>query len=171
MVILIFNFFGIKKEINEKYLHKFPEFINFLNRVRTNDVNDKDIEYINERVKSPKNEDGIITLTATNKRASEINLEKLNQIKSKTYKYKAEVTGNFSEKQFPTNKDLELKKDAQIMMVYNEKGKWVNGSIGKIASLTQDSIKVNILGETYDVDKVKWEKKKYYLDKKKIKEN
>ena len=56
------------------------------------------------------------------------------------------------------------------MMVYNEKGKWVNGSIGKIVSLTEDDIKVNILGETYDVDKVKWEKKKYYLDKKKIKE-
>ena len=159
-----------KNELIIIYRQTESEFINFLNRVRTNDVNDKDIEYINERVKSPKNEDGIITLTATNKRASEINLEKLNQIKSKTYKYKAEVTGNFSEKQFPTNKDLELKKDAQIMMVYNEKGKWVNGSIGKIASLTQDSIKVNILGETYDVDKVKWEKKKYYLDKKKIKE-
>ena len=55
-------------------------------------------------------------------------------------------------------------------MIYNEKGKWVNGSIGKIVSLTEDSIKVNILGEKYDVDKVKWEKKKYYLDKKKIKE-
>ena len=159
-----------KNELIIIYRQTESEFINFLNRVRTNDVNDKDIEYINERVKSPKNEDGIITLTATNKRASEINLKKLNQIKSKTYKYKAEVTGNFSEKQFPTNKDLELKKDAQIMMVYNEKGKWVNGSIGKIVSLTEDSIKVNILGETYDVDKVKWEKKKYYLDKRKIKE-
>ena len=159
-----------KNELIIIYRQTESEFINFLNRVRTNDVNDKDIEYINERVKSPKNEDGIITLTATNKRASEINLEKLNQIKSKTYKYVAEITGNFSEKQFPTDETLELKKDAQIMMIYNEKGKWVNGSIGKIASLTQDSIKVNILGETYDVDKVKWEKKKYYLDKRKIKE-
>ena len=70
-----------KNELIIIYRQTESEFINFLNRVRTNDVNDKDIEYINERVKSPKNEDGIITLTATNKRASEINLEKLSQIK------------------------------------------------------------------------------------------
>ena len=110
-------------------------------------------------------------LTATNKRASEINLEKLNKIKSKTYKYVAEITGNFSEKQFPTDETLELKKDAQIMMIYNEKGKWVNGSIGKIVFIDEDNIKVKINKKTYNVDKKKWEKKKYYLDdENKIKE-
>ena len=57
-----------KNELIIIYRQTESEFINFLNRVRTNDVNDKDIEYINERVKSPKNEDGIITLTATNKK-------------------------------------------------------------------------------------------------------
>jgi len=160
-----------KNELLTVYRQSEKEFIDFLDRVRTENVSDKDIEYINKRVKNPENEDNIIILTATNKRASEINLEKLNKIKSKTYKYVAEITGNFSEKQFPTDETLELKKDAQIMMIYNEKGKWVNGSIGKIVFIDEDNLKVKINKKTYDVDKKKWEKKKYYLDdENKIKE-
>ena len=153
-----------KNELLTVYRQSEKEFIDFLDRVRTENVSDKDIEYINKRVKNPENEDDLIILTVTNKRASEINLKKLNKIKSKTCKYVAEITGNFSEKQFPTDETLELKKDAQIMMIYNEKGKWVNGSIGKIVFIDEDNIKVKINKETYNVDKKKWEKKKYYLD-------
>ena len=153
-----------KNELLTVYRQSEKEFIDFLDRVRTENVSDKDIEYINKRVKNPENEDDLIILTVTNKRASEINLKKLNKIKSKTYKYVAEITGNFSEKQFPTDETLKLKKDAQIMMIYNEKGKWVNGSIGKIVFIDEDNLKVKINKKTYNVDKKKWEKKKYYLD-------
>ena len=153
-----------KNELLTVYRQSEKEFIDFLDRVRTENVSDKDIEYINKRVKNSENEDDLIILTATNKRASEINLEKLNKIKSKTYKYVGEITGNFSEKQFPTDETLELKKDAQIMMIYNKKGKWVNGSIGKIVFIDEDNLKVKINKKTYDVDKKKWEKKKHYLD-------
>ena len=56
-------------------------------------------------------------------------------------------------------------------MIYNKKGKWVNGSIGKIVFIDEDNLKVKINKKTYDVDKKKWEKKKYYLDdENKIKE-
>ena len=153
-----------KNELLTVYRQSEKEFIDFLDRVRTENVSDKDIEYINKRVKNPENEDDLIILTVTNKRASEINLKRLNKIRSKTYKYVAEITGNFSEKQFPTDETLELKKDAQIMMIYNKKGKWVNGSIGKIVFIDEDNIKVKINKKTYNVDKKKWEKKKYYLD-------
>ena len=67
-----------KNELLTVYRQSEKEFVDFLDRVRTENVSDKDIEYINKRVKNPENEDNIIILTATNKRASEINLKKLN---------------------------------------------------------------------------------------------
>ena len=51
-----------------------------------------------------------------------------------------------------------------LIIIYNKKGKWVNGSIGKIVFIDEDNLKVKINKKTYDVDKKKWEKKKHYLD-------
>jgi len=57
------------------------------------------------------------------------------------------------------------------MFVKNDRGgRWVNGTIGVIDELTENSISVTILKKekklTYTLDKVSWENLKYELDKK-----
>mgnify|MGYP000070641091 CR=1 FL=1 len=47
------------------------------------------------------------------------------------------------------------------MMIKNESGKWVNGTIGKIESLSENEIKVNLNEKIHVVEKVIWEKKKF----------
>ena len=95
--------------------------------------------------------------------------QRLGKIISKSYTYNGEVDRKFGN-HFPTSFDLELKKGAQIMMIKNEPGKWVNGTIGKIESLSENEIKVNLNGKIHVVEKVKWEKKKFKSDKGEVKD-
>jgi ATP-dependent exoDNAse (exonuclease V) alpha subunit len=78
---------------------------------------------------------------------------------------KATVTGNFSEKTYPTDAVLELKVGAKIMMVKNDPGqRWVNGTIGKIAALGGDGVFVEIDGRRHILDKEKWDNHSYRYD-------
>jgi ATP-dependent exoDNAse (exonuclease V) alpha subunit len=69
------------------------------------------------------------------------------------------------EKRFPAPKLLRLKKGAQIMMVKNDReGRWVNGTMGIVKELTDDTIQVEIGGIPYFVEQEKWESVWYKFD-------
>jgi hypothetical protein len=68
----------------------------------------------------------------------------------------------------PTDEELHLKVDAQIMMIRNDRSKrWVNGTIGRVAELGKDCIRVKLNGVLYSVDKESWTKHKYVFNEKK----
>ena len=158
-----------KYELSTIYRQTENDLINFLNKIRSDNMTVEDLEFINQRVEEVSPGNDIITLTPHNAEADIINTELLNKISSKSYTYKGEVDRKFGD-HFPTSFDLELKKGAQIMMIKNEPGKWVNGTIGKIESLSENEIKVNLNGKIHVVEKVKWEKKKFKSDKGEVKD-
>jgi len=112
-------------------------------------------------------EDYYITLSARNKVVDEINRKQLARLHTDIFSYRASVTGDFNPRLFPTELDLELRLGAQVMFVKNDpQKKFVNGSIGKIMELTEDSIKVALQNDDgttklINVEKLEWEILKY----------
>lgn len=155
----------IQIELKKVFRQTDPEFIGLLNKVRNNQVAALDLRHLNQ-LHNPtatfSKGDLVITLTGTNALASEINQSRLNSLPSHDFYFDAVVSGKFDEKSFPTDKRLRLKQGAQIMMVKNDPNKqWVNGSLGIIQKLSQDSIKVSFGGYSCPVDPMTWEKIDY----------
>ncbi|MDO8509590.1 MAG: WYL domain-containing protein, partial [bacterium] len=125
------------------YRQSDSHFIDILNGVRTNSIQDFHLKELNKRVDTkfkPKGDDFWICLTSTNKQAAEINEIRLKTLKGKIHSYKGKFSGEIDDRSFPTERILSVKKGAQIMMVSNHTGgEWVNGSIGVVEDLEYDA--------------------------------
>lgn len=130
-------------ELEKVYRQKDQDFVALLNRIRNNSIEDADLERLNSRYLPPgefsQAQDFFISLTTTNKRADEINDEKMHNLKGKLHTASAQISGEFGKEYFPTATDLQFKIGAQIMLLNNDAQKrWVNGSIGVISAFKQD---------------------------------
>ncbi|MGK2872281.1 MAG: AAA family ATPase [Alphaproteobacteria bacterium] len=133
-------------ELEKVYRQKDQHFVDLLNRIRNNSVEDPDIARLNSRFGMKENttpeacKDGFyISLTTTNKKADEINDAKLQALKGKLHNSQAQIAGDFGKEYFPTATDLQFKVGAQIMLLNNDsKKRWVNGSVGVIEAFRQD---------------------------------
>lgn len=169
----------ISIEMKKIYRQKHETFINLLEKVRKNEVIQKDIDHINQRYFSPQqlkeanihDSDFTITLTTKNNIVDAINIEQINQLKGKEYVYEGTIAGEFDERFLPTDLHLKLKKGAQIMFVKNDfMGRWANGTIAKIHSLTEESVKAEMSdGKIYEVETVTWENVTYSYNEEKQK--
>lgn len=168
-------------ELQKIYRQKDMNFVQLLNKIRTNKISPWDLDALNGRVladpKAFHNSDhSYITLTTTNKAADEINKLRLARLPSWVEEYPAEYTGEFETRNHPTNAKLELKKGAQVMMLNNDmEGRWVNGSIGQIKKVEfnsgagEDVLHVQLEGEKdiVIVEPYTWELHKYFWDSEK----
>ncbi|MBL0254963.1 MAG: AAA family ATPase [Chitinophagaceae bacterium] len=161
-------------ELKKVYRQHDSHFIQILNQVRNNDMDEAGYNLLHERLnKRPANE-GVITLTTHNATADQLNNSALGLIKDKEFVYRANVDGDFSERIFPTEEYLRLKKGTQVMFLKNntEKG-YYNGKIGTISNLEEDKIVVNCKdadGEKeIEVQKETWRNVKYTVDEKRVK--
>lgn len=160
-------------ELLKIFRQKDPKFIKILNRIRTNNFTIKDLEKLNKRYAPSIEKEGMLTLVTTNRRASEINKEKLNKISKKEYSYYASINGEITKSEYPTDSVLNLKVGAQVIMLKNDKldiegmrskKRWVNGTLATISYLNKNIIKVLINGVEHTLDKDSWGKYKYYYD-------
>ncbi|MCD4773207.1 MAG: AAA family ATPase, partial [Bacteroidales bacterium] len=166
-------------ELQFVYRQKDEHFIKLLNKIRDNKIDREVIDKFNERYKpdfNPDNE-GYIILTTHNNKAKQINDTKLNRLSGKTHTFEAEVTGNFPDYIYPTDYELKLKVNAQVMFVKNDPNPakdYYNGKIGTITKIDDNIVTVNCVGddEPINVMPVEWEKMKYKIDEetKEIKE-
>ncbi len=144
-VFKIFDFDFV--ELNKIYRQKDNLFINLLNIIRSNSLKQNHLEILNKRYNKEseiKKEDFYINLTTTNKKADEINLKKLESIKEKEYIYSGLIKGNFDKNYLPTENILKIKKGSQVMLLNNHsEGKWVNGSVGKVIKIIENSEFIN----------------------------
>lgn len=144
-----------------------PEFINILDRVRHGQGDEQDIYALNSRVQTVEDHDGFaITLSAYNRNANTINMAKLAEIDAQEYCYDAIIKDDFGDGKCPVDEHLVLKVGAQVMMCRNDQAKrWVNGTLGEVVELSEDSIKVKLdNGRIVDVHQVTWESYKYEND-------
>ena len=152
-------------QLNRIYRQTDKKFIDLLGRIRLNECSSEDITTLNRRVnvRTVKNE--CIILTTTNKNAERINKSFLEKINSKQYQYTAAITENYKPSLYPTEASLSLKKGARVILLNNDKEKrWVNGTLAEIAGVTDNSVKISIEGEIYNLEKFTWEKIRYTFD-------
>lgn len=118
------------------------EFKNNLNKARIGDTSC--IPYFNQRVGKPVKDP--IYLTAYNKDAARINEDRLEAIDKTPFTIDADIEGDVSSKDFPTDEHLTLKLGARIMCIINDpvEDKYVNGSLGTITGYDNDTIEVEL---------------------------
>lgn len=130
-------------ELEKVYRQKDLAFVELLNRVRNNSVTGRDLDQLNSRLdaaSAPDKDNFSINLTATNRRADEINHHHLQSLGGKVYGFNAQLTGDFGREYFPAAPELAFKIGAQVMMLSNDKdGRWVNGSLGLVQDVRRDS--------------------------------
>lgn len=155
-------------ELSEVYRQEERHFINLLDSIRLNEIDEYGFMDLNERV-NPEIEasEYTITLSSRNSIVNELNRRKLLELDSQEYTFLAQVTGNFSPSAFPTELALKLKLGSQIMFVKNDPEKrFVNGTLGLITYISEDKIEVEILKkdestQVITVPKLDWEILKY----------
>jgi ATP-dependent exoDNAse (exonuclease V) alpha subunit len=162
-------------ELQKIYRQKDLSFIKILNAVRDNSIGIKELNELNARhIPAYKHkagsEDFSIYLAPTNRKVAEINDAELKRLIGTEFTYKAKTDGDFQENQFPTEGKLRLKIGAQVMMLNNDiRGRWVNGSIGKVVSRTKDfngdilGVQLND-GELVVVEPFTWEIYQFYVN-------
>ncbi len=159
-------------ELKHIYRQVDSDFIDLLNSVRQNQIDENVLKKLNQRYIpdfNPSDEEGYITLTTHNKSALEINEGKLKELSSPVHRFKAVIQDDFPEYSYPTVAELELKKGAQVMFVKNDPSRerlFFNGKIGIITSISDDHILVKCPGDLSEivVNPLEWTNIKYELD-------
>lgn len=159
-------------ELTHVYRQSDERFIGLLNQIRDNRADRATLEALNRRYIPgfrPDDEEGYITLTTHNYQAQQINSRKLQQLDTRPYTYRAETEGTFPEDACPTDRELVLKKGAQVMFVKNDSSpdkRYYNGKIGRITALSAENILVRCGDEreAITVGREEWQNVKYALN-------
>lgn len=154
-------------ELCHSYRQTETHFLDILNRIRVGDIRNEDGQLLNTRISEepPPASDGSVILTTTNEAARRINEKEMAALQTPSKIYQCDVDGQFDEKLFPTEGDLEIKIGAKVMMLRNDIDKrWVNGTLGTVHDILKDTIKVKIGKYIHEVEPVSWERFRYDLD-------
>jgi hypothetical protein len=168
-------------ELKDIFRQSDQHFIDLLNKVRNNEMNLDDVNLLNQRYIpnfSPNDTEGYITLTTHNYQAKNINVAKLNELKTEPETFMATVKGDFPEHAYPTDYELTLKVGAQVMFVKNDPSYeklFFNGKIGIVEDIDEEGIYVQCPSDPAPilVNPLEWENTNYTIDPntKEIKEN
>ena len=161
-------------ELEKIYRQTEADFIDLLNAIRNRSVTPDDLARLNARYDRefvPPDDEFFITLTSTNDLASARNREKLERLPGGARRYAGVVEGEFERSSLPTDEVLEVKVGAQVMLLTNDaQGRWVNGSIGKIADIVREKDADDLIlvelrdGRTVDVRPNQWELFRFSFD-------
>lgn len=159
----------INIELDKVYRQSNADFVALLSRIRTGNLLHGDIDRLNTRYQpnyEPEDDAFCIHLATTNKIADTINVKKLSQLPDEIKRYCGYVSGAFDVKDLPTDMELNMKINSQIMFVKNDPHqRWVNGTIGHVVFLEDSSIHVRLKnGEIHKVKQEKWIKNDFHFD-------
>ncbi len=160
---------ALKIELQIVYRQEEKEFIDILNNIRNGIKSQPDMDRLNQNFKKDPPEDNIILLTTHNRKADEVNRRKLSQLSGKSHRLKAKVEGRFYESSYPTDEEITLKKDTQVMFIRNHReGLYYNGMLAKVESVGVGKIKVKTIEdeEVILVEPEEWKSTKYTIDQK-----
>jgi PIF1-like helicase/Helix-turn-helix domain/HRDC domain/Helicase len=157
-------------ELNKIYRQKEDSFVRLLNKIRNNQMDADDFEDLHMRYDplfSPMPGEKYITLTSHNKQAAEINQNKIENLFTTAFTFKAVVEEDFPEHVFPAEAELILKEGAQVMFLKNDliSKRYFNGKIGVVKLLDKDKIIVGCDGIEIEVGKETWENTRYTLNR------
>lgn len=158
-------------ELETVYRQSDSEFIGILNAIRHNALSDEQLQLLNRQCSAVKAGGMDVTLTTVNRVADEINQRNLEALPGHAIRFSARINGHIKQDQHPAPEALFLKEGAQVMMVNNDpKGRWVNGSMGKVTGFgfyDEGKNQVEVLledGESVEVSPFRWDVSKQVLD-------
>ncbi len=158
-------------ELDKIYRQSEQTFIELLNKVRNNQLDPQSLALLNAHYKSPITQEDYqnnITLTTHNRKADEINTKNINALSGREFKFKSKVEGSFSEKNFPADDELILKKGTRVMFLKNNQEKnYYNGKIGFVTYVDAEKIKVKCDEDSHEIEvgRETWTNVAYKLDK------
>ena len=161
-----FKFISIA--LNQVIRQQDAMFIDNLNNLRLGIENS--LNYF-EMYSSPDEMKDAILVCGSNRKVAEKNQFELNKIKEKIVTYTAEIDGDLSPVDKPTDEILKLKVGARVMTLINDPlDKFRNGSFGEITNLEDDIITVEMdSGFTVKLSKYSWYSYDYSIEKEKTK--
>ena len=172
-----FSSFSLQKaslvpvELTTVYRQEDSSFVDILNQIRVGQNLELLTEKINKNCYKREDINSVLTLTCTNYLADQINQRELDNLSSKEFSFTGNIEGKFSleHDKLPSPFVLRLKKGAQVMFTKNDELKrWVNGTIGVISDIDQDSIRVEVDSKAaYDLRPAIWETYRYYYNSEK----
>lgn len=142
-----------------------PRFLALLGALRSGRVTPNDeltlSKLVSTRTAAEASETHVV-LTPNNANAFRINQTRLSELKGERKVFAADVQGQFDEKSFPTESDLELRVGARVMLIRNDpEGRWVNGSLAHVEGFGSKSVIVSIGKRAYEIEQTAWEKYRY----------
>ncbi|MEN8614818.1 AAA family ATPase [Dehalogenimonas sp. THU2] len=170
----VFSLFKMELlELEKVYRQSDQGFIDILNAIRNNSITPEGLERLNRRclpdeILGP--DEGYICLTTTNAAAGSINESRLESLADRSYRFTANIEGDFGKEYLPTKVELEVKPGAQIMLLNNDvMGRWVNGSIGRITEIEIDGddyvIHAELTdGKTVEITPFTWEISRFFVE-------
>lgn len=160
-------------ELQKVYRQTDPIFINLLDHIRNNRINNGDLQLLNERYNAPIEEseqDMYITLASRKDTVDNINEKKLQELVGENMIFEGEINGDFPDANLPTPMELMLKVGAQIIFVKNDmERRWVNGTIGIVEGYDKEENILYVItddGKHYDVRQEMWRNIRYTYDEK-----
>ncbi|KQM76295.1 hypothetical protein ASE74_19790 [Pedobacter sp. Leaf216] len=157
--------------LDKVYRQSDPVFLDILNGMRENNLDNSLLEKLNERYDPSLDQewkDDYITLTTHNQLVNEINQGCLEKLPGEIFEFNAAVSGDFPKDAYPTDEKLQLKLGAQVIFIKNDssgKKQFYNGKAAKITAIDKDLIKVSFTsdGREIEVEKEIWQNVKYSL--------
>lgn len=140
-------------------------FVTLLNEVRNDCLSRQSIALLQERFQpdfQPPAGEHWITLTTHNTKADRINALEMVQIDEPLKTFAAKIEGDFPEKSYPMDMDLQLKVGARVMMIRNDMEqprRYYNGKIGIVKAFSDGVIQVYCAedDQLIDITPVEWE--------------
>jgi len=158
-------------ELTTVFRQTEPEFINLLNDIRNNQINENGLALLNQRYDSlfsASAELNPIIITSHNAEANTINKEKLDELSGDEFTFEADVSGEFKDFSIQAEQSLKLKEGAQVMFIKNDTGedrKFYNGKIGKVKSIAAEGIYISFPHEDdLLLEKTSWQSFEYKTD-------
>jgi PIF1-like helicase/Helix-turn-helix domain/Helicase len=147
-------------------------FINLLQKLRMNEIDEEVIEALSPYVDTKfdtRHNPGYIVLTTHNQQADTINEEALADIREKEHSFDAEIVDDFPENFYPIEKELRLKRGAQVMFIKNDMSfekRYYNGKIGFVKSISGGELIIRFPDDhtEIEVDKFTWENIRYTVN-------
>lgn len=159
-------------ELQKVYRQTDSVFINILDRIRNNAARKQELDTLNGRYFpsfEPQNEDMYITLATRRDQVDFINEKKLVELPGEEYVSVGKIEGDFPESSLPTQLNLSIKEQAQVIFIDNDyERRWVNGTIGMVSGIDENGNVYVLLesGVEHLVEPTSWRNYKYKYNEK-----
>ena len=159
-------------ELQKVYRQTDSVFINILDRIRNNAARKQELDTLNGRYFpsfEPQNEDLYITLATRRDQVDFINEKKLAELPGEEYVSVGKIEGDFPESSLPTQLNLSIKEQAQVIFIDNDyERRWVNGTIGMVSGIDENGNVYVLLesGVEHLVEPTSWRNYKYKYNEK-----